>query len=344
MGRYSYDDMPPEGYRDRKKGSGRMTAAIASIGVLLTLIAIIIYLLFTPHENKADENIALAESVTVTPVEPEIIEAKAAAVPEIAEKEIEETDDSAVSIPSYEKASDEYQALEYTKHVVSEGETLQSVAESYGLLDTTIVSYNKLSGTELKPGTVLSIPPVDGTLCTVVDGETLSSIAEVYNPELSAPDLAALNGKPYTAVYPGEEIFGPAPGTLKSTMSYLFDSPIENGRVIARFGELVEGEPLKGIVIASDPGTAVRAAGDGIVIDIFSHPVFGRSITLLHDDGYSTDYYSLEYIAVKVSQKVEKGDVIGTIGTSSELFQEPAVVFSVEQHSVSLDPMNITEF
>ena len=342
MGRYSYDDMPPEGYKDRSRSSGRMTAAIASIGVLLTLIAIIIYLLFTPHNDETVENGAVAESVTVTPVEPVIIESKAE-IPEVQEESPAITEPVYVSA-SYEKASDNYQKLEFREHRVAEGENLLTIAESYSLSSDTLVSVNKLSGTELTVGSVLIIPPVDGNLCTVLEGDTLASIAEVYNPELSAADLAALNGKAYTAVYPEEEIFIPSPGTVESGETYLFSSPIPGGKVIARFGELVEGEPLKGVVIASAPGTAVRAAADGTVLDIFSHPAFGRSITLLHDNGYTTEYYSLEYIAVKVSQRVSEGDVIGTIGTSSKFFDEPAVVYSVDQHSVPLDPMNLTEF
>ena len=76
MGRYSYDDMPPEGYRDKRRGSGKMTAAIASIGVLLTLIAVIIYLLFTPHRGQAVDAQEEVEAVSVDPIEPEIIESR----------------------------------------------------------------------------------------------------------------------------------------------------------------------------------------------------------------------------------------------------------------------------
>ena len=126
MGRYSYDDMPPEGYKDRSRSSGRMTAAIASIGVLLTLIAIIIYLLFTPHNDETVENGAVAESVTVTPVEPVIIESKAE-IPEVQEESPAITEPVYVSA-SYEKASDNYQKLEFREHRVAEGENLLTIA------------------------------------------------------------------------------------------------------------------------------------------------------------------------------------------------------------------------
>ncbi len=340
MGRYSYDDMPPEGYREKRASSGKMTAAIASIGVIVTLIAIIIYLLFTPHDTSEEETASLSSSVTVVPAEPEIIQSRAVTT-EIAE--VEEDVGIAEEEP-YVRASDEYSAIVYTDRVVADGDTLQSIADDYGLSTATLVSVNKLSGADLAPGTVLRVPPVDGTLCTIEGGDTLQTIAADRNPELTAAELAAINGKAYTAVYPGEEIFVPSPGAIESSVSYKFSSPLPAGNILYRFGDLVDGEPLNGVVIASAPGSAVLAAGDGIVVDIFSHPRFGRSVSLLHENGYQTDYYALETVAVKVSESLSEGDVIGAIGTSNGLFDESAVVFSVEQSGISLDPENLTSF
>ena len=340
MGRYSYDDMPPEGFREKRRGSGKMTAAIASIGVLLTLIAVIIYLLFTPHKETIEENQAEVDVVSVDPIEPEIIESRERTAAEILAAVQVEEERAAAPI---EGASGRYSKIDFAQYTVSEGDTLVGIAEKYGLSTTTLVSVNKLADVNLEQGMVLSIPQVDGTLYTVGDDDTLASIAEARNPELTAADLASLNGKPYTAVFPGEEIFIPAPGTVSESTDYMFSSPIENGEIIARFGDLVDDKPLNGIVIASEPGSAVCAAADGTVLDIFSSD-YGRSVTLLHDNGYSTDYYALEYVAVKVSERVEKGDVIGAIGTSNSYFSRPAVVFSVEQNSVPLDPVNLTEF
>ena len=118
----------------------------------------------------------------------------------------------------------------------------------------------------------------------------------------------------------------------------------EGGRIVAEFGDLIDGEPINGVVISSTPGSEVRAAAAGSVVDLFLHPKYGRSVTLLHDNGYSTDYYALEQVSVKVSERVEQGDIIGSIGTSNRYFPEPAVVFSIEQNSVPLDPMNLTAF
>ena len=195
MSRYSYDDMPPEGYREKHRGSGRMTAAIASIGVLLTLIAVIIYLLFAPQKEASEMDPGRTSSIAVTPAQPEIIESMEQSVelPQASEAPREER---------IVAASDRFQQIPFTDYTVQDGDTLTSVAESFSLSTSTIVSVNGLTETTLEAGMVLRIPPVNGTLYEVEEGDTLSAIASMRNPELSASDLAALNGKPYTATTP----------------------------------------------------------------------------------------------------------------------------------------------
>ncbi len=334
MSRNSYDDMLPEGYRGGRRGSGRTTAVIACIGVLLTLMAIFIYLLFSPS-GEGDE----PEAHRVDPV---------AAAP--AEVSIIETDQDAALIearpaPSViEKASEDMAKAEFMQYTAAEGDTVSSIAEGFGLESSTIVSVNRMRNTGIEAGDVLEIPPMDGFLYTVAEGDTLESIASSYNPDLSAADLAAINGLAYTVADPGDVLFIPQPGAVDSGDGYLFSSPLPGGRMTARFGELRDGESIDGIVISSDPGSAVIAAGDGSVIDIIANdPRYGRAVRIMHSDGYSTGYYGLETVRVHTSQSIGAGDVIGSIGTSSLIFDEPAVLFTVEQNGVKLDPVYLTD-
>ena len=74
MSRNSYDDMLPEGYRGGRRGSGRTTAVIACIGVLLTLMAIFIYLLFSPSGEGDEPEAHRVDPVAAAPAEVSIIE------------------------------------------------------------------------------------------------------------------------------------------------------------------------------------------------------------------------------------------------------------------------------
>ena len=336
MGRYSYDDMPPEGYRERRR-NGRMTGVLASIGIVLTLLAVVLYLLFSPAAGEETQAETPSDEVQVTHEEPSMLTASALA--EQPEPEKKEDVPPADIVPS----SGRYPAIEYTEYAVAEGDTLQSIADAFSVTLGTLSSVNRLSDANPAPGTVISIPPVNGVLHTMTGNETLESVAAAFNPELSAADLASLNGKENTAVESGEDIFIPSPGTLDSAISYLFSSPLPGGTVASGFGELFDGRQLDGVILTADPGSAVVAAADGSILDIYSDPVYGRSVSVLHEGGYVTTYSGLEIIGVSGAKQVSKGEVIGAIGTSS-VFGKPAVLFSIKQNSVPLDPVNLTEF
>ncbi|MBQ6154370.1 LysM peptidoglycan-binding domain-containing protein, partial [bacterium] len=66
---------------------------------------------------------------------------------------------------------------EVTKHVVKEGDTLESIAQQYGLQKETIMWENSLKEkAELKEGQELRILPVDGIRHRVAKGETIATI------------------------------------------------------------------------------------------------------------------------------------------------------------------------
>ena len=70
------------------------------------------------------------------------------------------------------------------------------------------------------------------------------------------------------------------------------------------------GPGNRGIDYATEPGTPVRAAGDGLVV--FAGPVAGAlHVTLLHGDALRTSYSFLAAIRVGKGQRVAQGDVVG---------------------------------
>jgi Peptidase family M23 len=75
----------------------------------------------------------------------------------------------------------------------------------------------------------------------------------------------------------------------------------------------------RGIDIGASPGTAVRAATDGIVTFAGSVPAGGRAITVRTADGLSVTYLELGTIGVPRGAAVAEGDTIGTIGSASHV-------------------------
>ncbi|WP_208029485.1 peptidoglycan DD-metalloendopeptidase family protein [Rhabdothermincola sediminis] len=95
------------------------------------------------------------------------------------------------------------------------------------------------------------------------------------------------------------------------------------------------GPGNRGIDYATEPGTPVRAIGDGEVI--FAGPVAGTlHVTVRHPDGLRSSYSFLEAVGVRVGARVRQGEVVGTAGPMLHLgirdrdgtYLDPAVLFA----------------
>jgi 3D (Asp-Asp-Asp) domain-containing protein len=80
-----------------------------------------------------------------------------------------------------------------TVHTVAPGESIRSIADSFGVSTATVLAANSLDDPDvLRVGQQLTIPSVDGVLHTVTDGETLGGIANAYGVDVS--DVVSANG------------------------------------------------------------------------------------------------------------------------------------------------------
>jgi murein DD-endopeptidase MepM/ murein hydrolase activator NlpD len=93
------------------------------------------------------------------------------------------------------------------------------------------------------------------------------------------------------------------------------------GELIYRFGRVagVNNTQTKenGIGISAPRGTSVRAVAAGRVDFAAERAGYGRIVVLAHPSGDYTVYASLDVIAVQVDASVTKGQILGTVGTSS---------------------------
>lgn len=72
-----------------------------------------------------------------------------------------------------------------------------------------------------------------------------------------------------------------------------------------------------GIDLKAKTGTPVHATSDGIVVKAeMQEGGYGQHIVIRHDEHYQSLYSQLSRMDVSVGQKVEKGDVIGAVGSS----------------------------
>ena len=75
----------------------------------------------------------------------------------------------------------------------------------------------------------------------------------------------------------------------------------------------------EGIDIADSYGTPVRSAGKGeVVFTGFDAGGYGKMIVIFHRNGIESVYAHLSSINVSIGDKVEKGEIIGAVGSSGE--------------------------
>ena len=93
------------------------------------------------------------------------------------------------------------------------------------------------------------------------------------------------------------------------------------GTVTSEFGERRATHIHKGIDIANNTGTPIRATANGTVIAVGSSGNFGRRIMIYNgtdENGttYVTIYAHLSQLNVKAGEKVDQGDIIGLMGNT----------------------------
>ena len=93
------------------------------------------------------------------------------------------------------------------------------------------------------------------------------------------------------------------------------------GWLTGRFGQRSDpftGEPAfhQGLDISTEKGQAVYATANGVVDSAAYTGEYGNLITVKHDFGLSTRYGHLSRFNVKPGQRINRGDVLGYVGST----------------------------
>ena len=95
-----------------------------------------------------------------------------------------------------------------------------------------------------------------------------------------------------------------------------------------------------GMDFAASPGTGVYATGDGVVVkEESNYWGYGNIITIDHGYGYQTQYAHLKAFKVKKGQKVKRGQLIGTVGSTGKA-TGPHLHYEVLKNDVQVDPIH----
>lgn len=114
------------------------------------------------------------------------------------------------------------------------------------------------------------------------------------------------------------------------------------GQIMSSFGERQdpfngEGAFHRGVDIHGNYGQAIIAPADGIVTFAELRNGYGRTVVLDHGHGIETLFGHMSGFAVSAGQRVERGDVIGYIGTSGRA-TGPHVHYEVHLGGTPVNP------
>lgn len=252
----------------------------------------------------------------------------------------------------------EFRGGEVITHVVSEGETFSSIAQRYGLQVSTILWENKMTEkTPLKPGMELRILPVDGVRHQVQRGETIYSIAKKYGLEGSQAQVIVdypfnefLNDETfelatgqYLMVPDGVMPQAAAPSRPTSPIVRTPDNPsaTATGNFIwPAAGMITQGYRFyhKAFDIANRAGGPILASDGGVVIGAgWDASGYGNRVLVDHGNGYITLYGHLSVLQVSAGQRVNRGDVLGQMGSTGRS-TGTHLHFEIRQGGVLLNP------
>ncbi|OGX05421.1 MAG: hypothetical protein A2Z88_05870 [Omnitrophica WOR_2 bacterium GWA2_47_8] len=185
-----------------------------------------------------------------------------------------------------------------------------------------------------------SAPAVQGVYHKVKKGETLWRIAKIY--EISIDLIISSNNIPNVAQLEANQLLF-IPGAAEAKDIPLdqdlnkndFVWPVE-GQILFYFGQSRRGGLSNGIDIKCHEGEMVKAARSGKVV--FADYLTGYAYTVVidHLDGFSTVYAQNVSLAVKLSDNVLKGDVIGRVGQRERLAY---LHFEIRKNSKADNPL-----
>ncbi|MDD3927537.1 MAG: M23 family metallopeptidase [bacterium] len=240
-------------------------------------------------------------------------------------------------------------------YVVRKGDTLRKIADAHGLQLTTLQWANDIVNPDIiKLDQILSLPPVDGVIHDVEEGQTLDAVADLYKIPLEALLEANPDIDDHDGLVPGTRLIVPggrlqaAPPEEKhvskpsSAKPQRFLRPVASGRITSRFG--IRVHPVSrskrmhaGLDIAVRTGTPVKACRAGKVILARKAGGYGNLVILDHGNGLTTRYGHNSVLLVKPGQKVARGQVIAKSG-STGVSTGPHLHFEVRKSGRAVNP------
>ncbi|MCX7828808.1 MAG: LysM peptidoglycan-binding domain-containing protein [Thermanaerothrix sp.] len=219
--------------------------------------------------------------------------------------------------------------VEVRYYTVKEGDSLWSIANSFGLDVNTLFGVNRNAGDLIRPGSSVRVPNQDGIFVKVRRGDTVAKLADKYDVYPEA--IRSANGLDQSSpLREGEEIFIPgakveideqaSQAVERRSSSRRMIWPV-TGRINSPFGW--RADPFggrrgfhTGLDIKAPHGREIRAALSGVVVYSGWMSGYGKTVVVQHPNGTSTLYAHCSALLVSEGRRVSQGDIIARVGST----------------------------
>lgn len=271
-------------------------------------------------------------------------------------------------IIDFEAAERKFSLGECFKHTVLPEETLNSIAQHYGITEEKLLADNGVA--EICEDMVLSVYTgnpiipiktveyINGEIDipfeivekeddTVYEGQTKIEVQGVCGKKYLHAYITRVNGiiteenvissevlsEPVTQVQlKGTKTPPPSYGTGEFIMP-------TSGRLSSKYGRRW-GRTHAGIDVAATTGTPIYAADNGIVVESeYKSNGYGKIVKIDHQNGYVTYYAHCSALYVNVGDVVAKGDKIAAVGNTGRS-TGPHLHFEIRKDGNHLNPFN----
>jgi len=265
-----------------------------------------------------------------------------------------------------------------TTHTVRRGQTLYSIARSYGLSVQALARANRITDlSQITEGQRLVIPQTKSAAAPRADAEPArAGRAEAGPASAGRPDTGKADagraskgqvagraggsksdaGPPVAGkadagragarrAVTGRKITPPKRPDVPSAVrafSTSMQRPVD-GPIISPFAAPRRGGKRwhKGVDIKSPEGAPIRAVADGVVVMAQeSHGGFGRLVTIDHGEGITTFYGHNSRNLVQEGQRVAAGEVIALVGRTGNASCDH-LHFELRKDGAAVDPARL---
>lgn len=283
---------------------------------------------------------ALGTAVAATPIYPATPQSGAIIGGTIAPAPVEVTTLASVALdrvgttPTPAKPAPTVQAEQPGRHLVKRGETIYSIARTYGVSVKALAEWNSMgSNLDLREGQYLLIPVLSAAPAAAPASATTAPGAgspTPVPPSASKP-LPAEKTEPAATKPKATPVSPDMAKTRTAATSSKFMMPLD-GKIIRPF---TKGKS-EGIDISAPAGTVVRATAAGEVVALTKDTDQVPILVVRHDGNILSVYAGIDAPKVKKGDKLTKGQPIAVVQKAPAFLH-----FEVRKGVEAIDPLTL---